>query len=985
MPFFAFAFGLCFNDVIGEELRITSVDKLIEFSSNVNKGTNYSGTTVFLDSDLDLSGKSFEPIGYYNSWNDYKDFCGVFDGQGHVISNLKMDSSSQYVGLFGYSEGLSIKNVILDSSCSIASSFNGSDSVLVGGLIGYCRSDDRPCIIENSVNMGSVTFSGNGNSLYLGGLAGDLRTYSYDSIIKNCANYGDVTQSGMSDDSRIGGIVGESEGDSSSEVYIYNSLNHGTITHKGTTEWILYLGGISGYTKYTTIENCVRGGKILTTTTTSNYNYIGSIVGYVYSDTFIYECYFTNDYNKYGDTDYPPSESNTLSYDSTSFQLSGTVSIGDYTGNSLISALNAYSGYYIFRDYSNWVLNKNKKAVSFSINGKSTFTLKSQIILLPSLVSGKLWFYGWYEDSAYSKVFTKSEITSDTKLYGKFEENTNSYTITFDTKGGSSVSPIKAKFNSVVTLPNDSIRDHCTIAWWENKYCDKIDFKFTVPAHDITLYAVWKCTRIATPDDLIDFSKVVNNGVDSFNGTTVFLDSDLDFTGKTFEPIGRSYYFCGAFDGQGHVISNLKMTSSLQDVGLFGYSEGLTIKNVILDSSCAITNTYSSDDAYVGGIIGYCVGDNGPCTIENSVNMGSVSFSGDTSSDLRLGGIAGDLYSYSYDSTVKNCANYGDITYSGTSDDLYIGGIVGNSYGYSYIYNSLNHGTITHSGTTSDDLYLGGIAGYTYRTTIENCVSAGKISSTPTAAPNYNCIGSIVGHVDSYTTINYCYYASDLSGYNKYGEETPSSESNTLSYDSTTFVLNGTVSVGSYTGNSLIEALNAGADYNILHVYSHWVLNKNKYSMVFTINSRSNPINMNSKIILLPNLASDGRIRFDGWYTDKLLSESFKASKITNTTELYGTFCDSPDYIVLLDVNEGDPLQFLPVAYTSLDVYVDLPTPTRAGYTFVGWFTEEVGGDKIEPGDKVKNLNDHVLYAHWTVGGASFSLPVEPFFSFLFL
>ena len=152
----------------GMEFRITSVDEFVQFKDNVNKGTSYSGTTVFLDSDIDFTGKSFDPIG------TSKYFNGIFDGQGHAISNLIMTSSLQYVGLFGFSIGLTIKNVILDSSCSITNSLSGSSGSLIGGILGQCYGSMGLCTIENCVNMGSVTFSGNTGDyiLYFGGIAG---------------------------------------------------------------------------------------------------------------------------------------------------------------------------------------------------------------------------------------------------------------------------------------------------------------------------------------------------------------------------------------------------------------------------------------------------------------------------------------------------------------------------------------------------------------------------------------------------------------------------------------------------------------------------------------------------------------------------------------------------------------------------------------------------------------------------------------------
>ena len=128
----------------------------------------------------------------------------------------------------------------------------------------------------------------------------------------------------------------------------------------------------------------------------------------------------------------------------------------------------------------------------------------------------------------------------------------------------------------------------------------------------------------------------------------------------------------GTFDGQGH--NQQSCNEFLFTFGLFwSSSAGATIKNIVLDSSCTAVSSYSgssSSYAYIGGIIGECYG----CTIENTVNMASVSFTGSTSSSLYLDGVAGYLY---YSKTVKNCANYGSVTHYGTAKNAYIGGIVG--------------------------------------------------------------------------------------------------------------------------------------------------------------------------------------------------------------------------------------------------------------------------------------------------------------------
>ena len=63
---------------------------------------------------------------------------------------------------------------------------------------------------------------------------------------------------------------------------------------------------------------------------------------------------------------------------------------------------------------------------------------------------------------------------------------------------------------------------------------------------------------ISSPQDLLDFSSLVNNGASSANAV---MTDDLDMTGFDFTPIGNteSTSYCGTFDGAGHVIDNLSI------------------------------------------------------------------------------------------------------------------------------------------------------------------------------------------------------------------------------------------------------------------------------------------------------------------------------------------------------------------------------------------------------------------------------------------
>lgn len=104
-------FGILFTFsgvALGYEERITNSSGFSKFVNSVNSGTNYYGTTVFLDSDLSLP-EITDTIGKDTS----KYFRGVFDGQGHIINDLKIHSQSVYTGVFGWSDGLIIKNIVL--------------------------------------------------------------------------------------------------------------------------------------------------------------------------------------------------------------------------------------------------------------------------------------------------------------------------------------------------------------------------------------------------------------------------------------------------------------------------------------------------------------------------------------------------------------------------------------------------------------------------------------------------------------------------------------------------------------------------------------------------------------------------------------------------------------------------------------------------------------------------------------------------------
>lgn len=74
--------------------------------------------------------------------------------------------------------------------------------------------------------------------------------------------------------------------------------------------------------------------------------------------------------------------------------------------------------------------------------------------------------------------------------------------------------------------------------------------------------------------------------------------------------------------------------------------------------------------------------------------------------------------------------------------------------------------------------------------------------------------------------------------------------------------------------------------------------------------------------------------------------------------------------LVLFDANGGDLDDFYrEVRYDQ--PYGSLPVPTRSGYGFLGWFTAASGGSQVSATTTVSDKSQHVLYAHWSGGGAS--------------
>ncbi len=105
---------------------------------------------------------------------------------------------------------------------------------------------------------------------------------------------------------------------------------------------------------------------------------------------------------------------------------------------------------------------------------------------------------------------------------------------------------------------------------------------------------------------------------------------------------------------------------------------------------------------------------------------------------------------------------------------------------------------------------------------------------------------------------------------------------------------------------------------------------------------------------------------FDGWYTATSGGTLVTAESIVSDTKnhtLYAQYSPN-EYNIIFDV-AGTSAVVEPICVKYNSTYGELPNPEIAGGIFLGWYTEAVGGKKVNSNDIVKILEDQVLYAHW--------------------
>ena len=212
-----------------------ALERFRDIVNGINGETKNSSACAVLTSDMNLHGSES------NQWTPINDYCGIFDGNGHEITNIYIKSSANHVGFFTNNQANSVIKYLdvdgtvistfdemadsfiggltsnnLGTILSCASSINVTSIQLAGGVAGINQG-----VIYKSVNYGNVTCT-----YGAGGIAGMNKTASGHAKIQNCYNSGNVT----STTAYAAGIVPESTMSGYNWSVIQNCYNYGTIS-----------------------------------------------------------------------------------------------------------------------------------------------------------------------------------------------------------------------------------------------------------------------------------------------------------------------------------------------------------------------------------------------------------------------------------------------------------------------------------------------------------------------------------------------------------------------------------------------------------------------------------------------------------------------------------------------------------------------------------------------------------------------------------
>lgn len=252
---------------------VTSADGLMNIAELVNGGK--SNINITLDTDIDLTGKDWTPIGtdYDNSYK------GTFDGGGHTITGLTFTTNDEYAGLFGHLNSAgTVKNVVMEGIQITSNQIYGGS---IGGVVGFSWGTIENCTVSGSVS----------GTVYVGGVVGA----QWGGSITGCSS--SATVKGMV---YVGGVVGQTNGNTITLTACYAT---GNVIIEIAPKKNIAGGGLVGMNAGSILA-CYATGNVTSTGSSTGNVHIGGFLGDNY--TTVTACYWKNNkeqgigYNKEG-------------------------------------------------------------------------------------------------------------------------------------------------------------------------------------------------------------------------------------------------------------------------------------------------------------------------------------------------------------------------------------------------------------------------------------------------------------------------------------------------------------------------------------------------------------------------------------------------------------------------------------------------------------------------------------------------------------
>ena len=244
---------------------VTSADGLMNIAKLVNGGK--SDINITLDTDIDLTGKDWTPIGtdYDNSYK------GTFDGGGHTITGLTFTTNDEYAGLFGrLNRAGTVKNVVMEG---VQITSNQIDGGSIGGVVGSSWGTIENCSVSGSVS----------GTVYVGGVVG----VQIGGSITGCSS--SATVKGMVD---VGGVAGQTN----SSATLTACYATGNVIIEINPKKNIAGGSLVGMNAGISLLACYATGNVTSTGSSTGKVHIGGFLGNNY--TTVTACYWKNNHEQ---------------------------------------------------------------------------------------------------------------------------------------------------------------------------------------------------------------------------------------------------------------------------------------------------------------------------------------------------------------------------------------------------------------------------------------------------------------------------------------------------------------------------------------------------------------------------------------------------------------------------------------------------------------------------------------------------------------